>query len=130
MNKPALRVLVALLPFLLLPVLASSQSLKEVVGTWEGESKCTVIPSPCHDEHVIYEITQEGHSNKLSISADKVVEGERINMGTLPCSYHSPKLECTYRDSLWTFVIKDKEMAGKLTRADGTVYRKITAHKK
>jgi hypothetical protein len=24
----------------------------ETLGTWEGESKCTVPSSPCHDEHV------------------------------------------------------------------------------
>jgi hypothetical protein len=30
-----------------------------VVGSWEGESKCTVTNSPCHDEHVVYRIGAE-----------------------------------------------------------------------
>ena len=31
----------------------------EVIGTWEGQSKRTIPDSPCHDEHVIYEIAPD-----------------------------------------------------------------------
>ena len=31
----------------------------EILGTWEGESKCTIPDSPCHDEYVIYEIAPD-----------------------------------------------------------------------
>jgi len=29
-----------------------------ISGTWEGTSLCQVKPSPCHDEHVIYRVTE------------------------------------------------------------------------
>ena len=31
----------------------------EILGTWEGESKCTVPSSPCRDEHVACEVAVE-----------------------------------------------------------------------
>jgi len=37
----------------------SSRDNAEILGAWEGESKCTLPDSPCHDEHVIYEISAD-----------------------------------------------------------------------
>jgi len=108
--------------------LAAADDPRPVIGTWEGESICTVRPSPCHDEHVIYDITAD--KEKLSISMDKVVNGERENMGALPCTYKSSTLRCTFRDTVWTFAIKDKQMQGELHLGDGTLYRRIKAQRK
>src|SRR5215470_18608771 len=67
------------------PVSAQKDAL-DVLGEWEGESKCTVPDSPCHDEHVIYQITRAKDANdRLSIAAYKVVNGERQFMGALGC---------------------------------------------
>src|SRR5437879_13856087 len=38
---------------------SSSRNHSDSLGAWEGESKCTVPDSPCHDEHVIYEIAAD-----------------------------------------------------------------------
>src|SRR2546429_5200722 len=38
---------------------SSSRNHSDILGAWEGESKCTVPDSPCHDEHVIYEIAAD-----------------------------------------------------------------------
>src|ERR1051326_8558828 len=65
---------------------AAQENPADVVGTWEGESICTVHPSACHDEHVIYDIKQTDNG-RFSMSADKVVNGERQNMGDLECSF-------------------------------------------
>jgi hypothetical protein len=74
----------------------------EILGTWEGESKCTVPASPFHDEQVIFEIAQEKDNaavNSLKMDGYNVVNGERQFMGALRCEYESAKklLSCTSR---------------------------------
>jgi len=62
--------------FLFTCALAPAQSkpadgAAEILGTWEGESKCTVPSSPCHDEHVVYEIaTEKTATSSLKLDAD------------------------------------------------------------
>ena len=107
---------------------ASAADAKAYVGTWEGESLCTVHPSACHDEHVIYDVTAAGE--KLNMSADKVVDGKRINMGSLPCAVEAGALRCPFRDTVWSFTAKDKVMEGELRLGDGTLFRRVKVEKK
>ena len=108
----------------------SANDLTEVLGTWEGESICQVANSPCHDEHVIYEIADE--KGKVKIEGYKVVKGEKQGMGTLLCDYRSAEhiLTCAPTEgtpSVWTFRIKDETMSGTLVLAEGkTLYRKMS----
>jgi hypothetical protein len=101
-----------------------------VIGTWEGESKCTVPDSPCHDEHVIYTITA-GADDELTSKADKVVNGERQYMGTLPCRYDSAgkRLTCVTEGAKpgdWVFIVSGDTMTGTLTfRNEHQLYRRI-----
>ncbi len=97
-------------------------------GTWTGTSLCTVKPSPCHDEQVIYHITAPDPNGKLSIQADKLVNGKPDNMGTLECMFDKAgaKITCSFNGSVWSFTIAGDTMTGTLTRADGTLYRKIS----
>ncbi len=105
-----------------------------VAGTWEGESKCTVPNSPCHDEHVVYEITDK--SGKVSIDAYKIVNGAKDFMGTLECQYSasSGKLSCPQDGRMkayWEFAVTGRNMKGTLTVDDSkTLYRKIDVQKK
>lgn len=101
----------------------------DVLGTWEGESICTVRPSACHDEHVIYEITQ-APDHKLKMSADKVVNGERQNMGDLDCSYDGKTLSCPFARGVWAFDVSGSKMKGTLKLTDGTLFRKVDVKKK
>jgi hypothetical protein len=101
-----------------------------VVGTWEGESKCTVAGSPCHDEHVIYEIAREGSG--LKIDAYKVVNGEKLFMGALGCKYNAEKknLSCSGGNpkgkSDWEFFVSGETMQGTLVIGkERTLYRKV-----
>ena len=107
----------------------------EILGTWEGESKCTVPGSPCHDEHVIYEIAidkRKAASASLKMDGYKVVNRERQFMGTLRCDYDSSKknLSCTSRGKSfddWQYTLSALTLQGTLTiDADKTLYRKIT----
>jgi hypothetical protein len=112
----------------------SPDSACEILGTWEGESKCTIRDSPCHDEHVIYEIAPEkdkSASNPLKLDGYKVVNGERQFMGTLRCDYYPAKknLSCTFRGKNfddWQYTLSGLTLQGTLTTDAGkTLYRKI-----
>ena len=113
-------------------------SSSEILGTWEGESKCTVPDSPCHDEHVIYEIaldTDKTAPAPLKLDGYKVVNGERQFMGALHCLYDSAKknLSCTFRGKSfddWEYTLSNGTLTGTLTIDSGkTLYRKITVKK-
>ena len=49
----------AILLFAFGTALSLHASDKAVLGSWEGDSKCTMPDSPCHDEHVLYQITED-----------------------------------------------------------------------
>jgi len=107
----------------------------EIIGTWEGQSLCTVPNSPCHDEHVVYHFrsAEQGGGN-LVVSAYKVVNGEEQFMGDLECKYHSDTLSCsshTRQDDDWEFRIAGKHMSGTLVVwKDRTLYRKISVDRR
>jgi hypothetical protein len=115
---------------------AWAQSVKAVLGSWEGESKCTVPTSPCHDEHVLYQIAQDKKDQwQLNVDGYKVVDGSPEFMGTLTCRYQSKSgaLSCTSSSKEkddWEFHLMGDAMAGRLLVDDGkTLYRRITLHR-
>jgi len=121
-------------------VWGTAQSLqasdKAVLGSWEGESKCTVPDSPCHDEHVLYQITEDKKDPfQLNLDAYKVIEGSPEFMGTLACHYEAKAgaLSCTSstreKDD-WEFHVTGDAMSGRLMLDDGkTLYRRVTLHR-
>ena len=123
--------------FVLLPLAlpAWPQSVKAVLGSWEGESKCTVTDSPCHDEHVLYQIAQDKKNPwQLNIDGYKIVDGSPVFMGTLTCSYDSKAgaLSCTSstkdKDD-WEFRVFGDTMSGRLLLDGETLYRRIALHR-
>lgn len=110
----------------------SPRDNSEILGAWEGESKCTVPDSPCHDEHVIYEIAADKDaSGGLKMDGYKVANGERVFMGTLRCEYQAAKkvLSCTSRgkdSDDWEYTLSGDTLEGTLTINGKTLYRKIT----
>jgi hypothetical protein len=128
-----------LLPAILavsLSMFAADAAPKSAAGTWEGESKCTVPNSPCHDEHVVYEIS-DTPAGRTSIDAYKIVGGEKQFMGTIVCDYDSAqgKLHCPFENargqkSNWDFAVSGETMTGTLVLEEGnTLYRKINVRK-
>lgn len=99
-----------------------------IAGDWTGESICTVRPSPCNDEHVIYHISEPDAEGKLKLRADKLVNGKPEEMGTLDCTYEakSSHLNCQMKNGVWDFNVAGKKMTGTLKLADGTLYRRIS----
>ena len=113
-----------------------------IAGTWEGQSICAVR-SPCHDEHIIYEISRDTPSQKnpdrlepaleWKIDAYKIVNGEKDFMGTLPCSFDEKKqtLSCvtkTNPEGRWEYIFDEDTIRGTLhVGPEKTLYRNISA---
>lgn len=114
------------------PLLASD---KAVLGSWEGDSKCTVPESPCHDEHVLYQITEDKKDPfQLNLDAYKIIDGAPDFMGTLACHYESKTaaLSCTSSNKDkddWEFHLMGDAMTGRLVIDGKTLYRRISLHR-
>jgi len=99
---------------------------------WEGESKCTVPDSPCHDEQVLYRVVADKQNpNRVLIDAYKIVKGEQQFMGTIQCRVPSATtLSCsanTERKNIWEFQFRGDTMTGTLTVDESkSLYRKIS----
>lgn len=95
-----------------------------VVGTWRGTSTCLVQPSACHDEQVVYRI-----SDALHVTANKIVDGQEQAMGEIDCTFDAPTLRCPIEKGVFSFEIDGDAMHGKLELTDGTRFRTIEAHR-
>lgn len=99
------------------------------LGKWKGESLCTVKPSACHDEVVVYEFTASTEKKgMLSWKADKIVNGEQQNMGTLDCTFASgtQTVTCNIPRGVWELQVNGDTMTGTLKLSDGTLFRKVS----
>ena len=123
---------------LLLPPLANSGPVDPaaILGSWEGESLCTIPDSPCHNEQALYQLAADKKDPaKISISAYKIVNGTPDFMGTISCNYSArdSKLSCaanTTKQDLWEFLVSGNSMTGTLRIGpEKTLYRRITLRK-
>ena len=121
--------------FLCLAGLRVSARDKDVIGSWEGDSKCAVPSSPCQDEHVLIQISEDKKDPfQLTMDGYKVIEGNPEFMGTLTCSYQGKTgaLSCTSSSKEkddWEFHVVGDTMSGRLVLDGKTVYRRVTLHK-
>lgn len=120
-----------------MPSSSATTADTKLLGTWEGESKCAVAESACHDEHVIYRIATVKHFHgKLVLHGYKVLKGQLIFMGTLDCLHNSEQatLTCTGnppKKDIWEFKVSDRLMTGTLTRGEEKIpYRRINVTRK
>src|SRR5580765_641170 len=146
--KTSRKFLILLVALAALPPLQLAQAGKSaapIAGQWEGESLCTVPSSPCHDEHVLYEISRApspvgNPSARIAprdwkIDAYKIVSGEKQFMGTIGCSYDEARkeLSCSGNSKAqddWEFSVEGGTMRGRLViGAEKTLYRKISLKK-
>ncbi len=102
-----------------------------LAGSWSGESICTIRDSPCHDEQVIYHISEPDSAGKLNIQADKVVNGQPEEMGTLNCIYDKPasQITCQMGNGKWEFTVTGNTMKGTLKLPDGRLFRNVSVKK-
>lgn len=110
---------------LFLPALTVSgqhNDLAKILGDWSGESICVGGNNPnCNDEQVVYHITpSKTDAKKLTLNADKIVNGKPEPMGELEMTYDPARqtLTCDLQNPrfhmLWEFTIKGKQMWGVL----------------
>jgi hypothetical protein len=97
------------------------------VGVWRGTSLCSVRPSPCNDEIVVYRITRVNASDSLSLDAHKIVNGQEEEMGVLGCRLAASGVQftCTMPNGVWRFTIRRDSLVGELRLLDNTKYRDI-----
>jgi hypothetical protein len=104
----------------------------QLIGDWTGDSICQVKNSPCHDEKVVYHIAKGSDLDHVRVSADKIVDGRAINMGTGDYTYNRSNSTLLNETAgrIWKFTINGNRMEGTLTMPDNTVYRRVTLKKK
>jgi hypothetical protein len=98
------------------------------VGTWRGESKCAMDAPACHDERVVYYIEAIANTpNRVSVRADKIVDGKAITMGIGPWNFDSKRQTLSFESSgrLWLLTLHCNEMEGTLTLTDSVVFRRM-----
>ena len=128
---PALLVTVSILfASAVFPLRAGAQTAK-LAGDWEGSSLCTVKNSPCHDENVIYRVTEPSTAGDLMIQMDKIVDGKPEFMAKLDCKFESKTstVTCPMKNGEWLFTVAANKMTGTLKLPDGTLYRNISVQK-
>lgn len=108
---------------------SDAPTTKDLVGNWAGTSLCQVKPSPCHDENVVFRLSRP-QADKVTIQADKIVDGKPVMMGTSEWKYDTSTQALIWEMSsrVWKLVVRGDEMNGTLT--DGNVvFRKIHLHR-
>ena len=93
-------------------------------GDWSGESKCVGSNPSCHDEVVVYHIARsKTDQKKVTIAADKIIDGKPDFMGAFDCDHDPAKqtLTCEFTiprtggKGVWLFKIDGDKMDGTLT---------------
>ena len=103
---------------------AGMADLASVVGVWRGTSLCTVRPSPCNDETVVYHVSGTDPDHVLS-DAYKIVDGKEVERGRVECQLAADQLVCRIDRGVFRFAIDGGRMHGTLDLTDGTRYRVI-----
>lgn len=100
--------------------------ISDLVGDWNGTSLCQVKPSACHDENVVYHLSNP-HDDKITIQADKIVDGKPINMGSGDWTYEKSTRALTFKipRGTWKLIVTGDAMDGTLTDPNGTIFRKV-----
>jgi len=97
------------------------------VGAWRGTSACTVRPSACKDEIVVYRVTRVNATDSLTIDASKIVNGQEDDMGVIGCrsTASGAQLTCAIPTGVWHFTIRGDSLIGELRSRDNRKFRDV-----
>ena len=103
------------------------QKDSSIAGNWSGTSICQQKNSGCHDEQAYYHISKTNSPLVYEVTGYKIVDNNKVNMGTLNFSYNisSHILTCTTLNGIWNLAIKGNKMEGELRTHDNILFRKI-----
>src|SRR5438552_18049025 len=111
------RIALTAVAFLMLTFSNPPAQTASLTGDWTGESICVGNNPSCHDEKVVYHISIDpSDSTKLTIAADKIVDGKPEPMGVINLKYDASKQTLTGETQtaryhlLWEFAIKGNSM--------------------
>ncbi len=97
------------------------------IGIWKGTSLCQIKNSPCHDEMVVYYISQPKKDHIIEIRANKIVNGMEEEMGIIQFSYDAKTgdiVSISQPNAIWRFKIKKNTLEGTLYQ-NSALYRII-----
>ncbi len=108
-----------------------------ILGTWTGSSTCVGNRPACKNEEVVYRfVVVDGQPRRVTLLADKVIEGERVPMGKLEfiVSGAGDSLSCDFRirqtHGIWAFKVAGDTMVGTLViLPDRTLGRRVRVHR-
>jgi hypothetical protein len=108
-----------------------------LAGDWTGTSLCTDLKAlpACHDEQVIYHIT-EVREDLVHLAADKVVDGKPESMGEFDMKRDGTHLinegsDRQDRKFVWDFEVKGDKIEGVLKMMPGDrIVRKVAVTRK
>jgi hypothetical protein len=105
---------------------AGTSDLSSVIGVWRGTSLCTVRPSSCNDETVVYHVSGTDSDHLLWIG-NKIVDGKEVEMGRLECQLAPAEhtVVCKIPRGTFVFAIDGNRIHGRLDQQDGTRFRVI-----
>ena len=109
-----------------------AQGKPAIAGIWRGQSTCEQKEPACRKETVVYRFSPlQDEPGSFSVSADKIVDGKAVNMGTLEFRYVEDQhaLVCEYAQGVWRLSVDEEKMEGTLTRPDGSIFRRVALHK-
>jgi hypothetical protein len=125
MKKQFLTLITAVL---LLACKGKTSTAQSLVGNWKGTSVCQVINSPCHDEIVVYHISNDSSNHSYTDDAGKIVNGKEMDMGTLKFSFNAQQKLLYLTDSVaqikWEFKVSSNKMHGTLI-SKGNLFRVV-----
>ena len=122
MNAPLLIIAVAL---------ATTTANDPLVGDWRGDSICVVGNSTCVDEKALYHVKKLDQPDRYSMQADKIVNGEPVNMGTIDCVFARKEqtLTCKLPKGVIHLTLNGTHLQGTMNLPDGTLWRNISLEK-
>ena len=110
------------------------------LGDWDGTSSCVdkVKFPACKDEIVVYHVVASpAGDSHATMTADKIVDGKALNMGTLEFQFDSnlkawtSELKNPNGSALWSFRVTGSELSGTLAHLPSNdLIRKVTAKKR
>ena len=109
-----------------------AQGKPAIAGIWRGQSSCEQKESACREETVVYRLSPlQDKPGSFSVSADKIVDGKAMNMGTLEFRYVEGQhaLVCEYAQGVWRLSVDGEKIEGTLTRPDGSLFRRVALRK-
>jgi hypothetical protein len=100
----------------------------QLFGDWKGESIVVAKSSVAKDEVVVWHISKAKEPGKVTVTADKIVDGKSITMGTGEWVYERTKKTITWKTKVgvWKLSVDGNTMKGTLTLPDRTVFRRVS----